>query len=356
MIRLMKSLGLGLCHRRQPFFKVRINKQMCMLLQYQSSYIQKIRLIQSLKDNNNVPNEILQKACFALFFNFKPLVAEKQGGGYCIPWKRFNDISKLLRGLQLVLLTTDSCTGNNTVNTPDEVSFAINIPSDKTLENEELTVFATEMRKAMFIMSQRDTDALVQGYGLLKWHSVNNFCPNCGTKTNSDVVGSKRKCEACTQVNYPKMAPIIITLVTDEDKCLVIRQPTFPRGMFSALAGFCEIGETLEMSTRREVAEEVGLIVQHVQYQQSQHWPFPNSGLMLGCYATIKPDTAHKMSLDENELEDAKWLSRDEVKYILQSNTRSEPAKPSIWFPPSSAIAHHLIKNWAFDSKADASS
>ncbi|XP_033101391.1 nucleoside diphosphate-linked moiety X motif 13-like [Anneissia japonica] len=322
------------------------------LRRFQSACIRKARLIQSLKDNNKVNDELLQQARFAVFRNFKPLVAENSSGGYHIPWKGFCELSAILREQQPVLLTNDISATTDPTCSPESFSFAINIPSDGEQGTEksigDVTEFATEMRRAMFIISQEDTDILSQGYGLLKWHSMNSFCPNCGTKTVSDAVGSKRMCEECNQVNYPKMAPIVITLVMDGDRCLVVRQPTFPQGMFSALAGFCEIGETIEMSTRREVAEEVGLLVDNVHYQQSQHWPFPTSGLMIGCYATIIPGTAHQMSLDEKELEDARWMSREEVKSVLESNTRSKAGRSSIWFPPPGAIAHHLIKHWAF--------
>ncbi|XP_034721160.1 nucleoside diphosphate-linked moiety X motif 13 isoform X2 [Etheostoma cragini] len=145
------------------------------------------------------------------------------------------------------------------------------------------------------------------------------------------------------------MSPVVIVLVSDGKRCLLGRQLSFPRGMYSALAGFCDMGETLEEALRREVAEEVGLRVLSVSYSSSQHWPFPHSSFMIGCHATVSP--AHtQLSVDQSELEDARWFSLEEVSTALQVKPqppRAPPAPPALWLPPKHALANRLISEWA---------
>ncbi|XP_035669092.1 nucleoside diphosphate-linked moiety X motif 13-like isoform X2 [Branchiostoma floridae] len=146
------------------------------------------------------------------------------------------------------------------------------------------------------------------------------------------------------------MAPVGIVLVSHEDKCLLARQKQFPPGMYSALAGFCDMGESLEDTVRREVAEEVGLEVDTVSYMSSQHWPFPHSSIMLGCNATVR---SMELEVDKTELEDAQWFSLPQIQVALMAGPlgfdHSKKTSESIplWIPPREAIAHQLIRNWA---------
>ncbi|XP_021115276.1 nucleoside diphosphate-linked moiety X motif 13 isoform X3 [Heterocephalus glaber] len=144
------------------------------------------------------------------------------------------------------------------------------------------------------------------------------------------------------------MAPVVITLVSDGTRCLLARQSSFPKGVYSALAGFCDIGESVEEAVQREVAEEVGLEVESMQYSASQHWPFPNSSLMIACHATVKPGQT-EIQVNLRELEAASWFTYDEVTtalgrkgpYIQQQNETFP-----FLMPPKLAIAHQLIKEW----------
>ncbi|KAM8774692.1 NAD(P)H pyrophosphatase NUDT13, mitochondrial isoform 2-T2 [Rhynchonycteris naso] len=162
------------------------------------------------------------------------------------------------------------------------------------------------------------------------------------------MAGSKRVCPSNKIIYYPQMAPVVITLVSDGTRCLLARQSSFPKGMYSALAGFCDIGESLEEAVRREVAEEVGLEVESLQYSASQHWPFPNSSLMIACHATVKPGQK-EIQVNLRELEAAAWFSRDEVVTALKTNdqyTQQKKGTSSFWLPPKLAIAHQLIQEW----------
>ena len=126
-------------------------------------------------------------------------------------------------------------------------------------------------------------------------------------------------------------------LVTDGERCLLGRQPGWPKPMVSALAGFVEGGETLEEAVRREVREEAGIQVGAIRYVASQPWPFPAS-LMLGCEAEA---VSRRIQVDPSELESADWFTKDEVRAALEAPTQR------LGVPPPIAIAHHLIRAWA---------
>ena len=180
--------------------------------------------------------------------------------------------------------------------------------------------------------------ALSQAKSLLYWHKHNTFCANCGEATRISVGGSRRECDKCKRHHFPRLEPVVIMLVTDGDRCLLGRQERFPLGMYSCLAGFAEIGETLEDAVRRETMEEAGLTIGRVDYYASQPWPFPSS-LMIGCMAEA---LSSDIVVDRTELEDARWFSRDETRLML---SKSHP--DGLACPPKLAIANLLMSAWA---------
>ncbi len=179
--------------------------------------------------------------------------------------------------------------------------------------------------------------ALSQAKSLLHWHKHNTFCANCGEPTLASVGGSRRECNKCKRHHFPRLEPVVIMLVTDGDRALLGRQARFPTGMYSCLAGFAEIGETLEDSVRREVMEEAGLRVGRVDYFASQPWPFPSS-LMFGCMAEA---LTTDIVMDAVELEDVRWFPRAETKLLLE---RRHPE--GFICPPKLAIANLLMRAW----------
>lgn len=179
---------------------------------------------------------------------------------------------------------------------------------------------------------------MAQAKSILHWHGRHRFCAQCGAPTQAAAAGWKRLCGACSAQHFPRTDPVVIMLVIDGDACLVGRQPRFNPGMYSALAGFIEPGETVEAAVRREVAEESGVRVGAVTYHASQPWPFPAS-LMLGCFAQA---LSREIIVDTNELEDARWISRDEVRAMFAGT------HPGGLVPPQPiAIAHHLLRAFA---------
>ena len=147
-------------------------------------------------------------------------------------------------------------------------------------------------------------------------------------------------------VSYPRVDPVTMALVVspDNNEILLGRQPSFPRGFFTCLAGFAEPGESLETTVKREVYEECGIRVTDVRYQFSQYWPYPSS-LMLGCVATASDTTVR---LDAHELEEACWVTREEAANMLSSQTAREHSKGKEVriAPPKQTLAHQLIKGW----------
>ncbi len=128
------------------------------------------------------------------------------------------------------------------------------------------------------------TGMLGSAKALMHWHARRSFCSNCGARTEVAAAGWRRECPICKMHHFPRTDPVVIMLAVDGDACLLGRQPRFPKGMYSALAGFVEPGETIEAAVRREIMEEAGVACGEVRYFASQPWPFPSS-LMIGCFA-----------------------------------------------------------------------
>ncbi|QBM74422.1 NAD(+) diphosphatase [Sphingomonas sp. AAP5] len=172
---------------------------------------------------------------------------------------------------------------------------------------------------------------------VLDWHSRHQFCANCGHQTALFRAGWGRACPNCKAEHFPRVDPVVIMIAEHDGRALLGRQPAFPPGRYSALAGFLEPGESIEEAVAREIMEEAGVRVSGVRYIASQPWPFPSS-LMIACVGIAEDDA---ITLDTNELEDAIWVSRDDVRAVLAGG--EGPFLP----PPPYAIAYTLLKAWA---------
>ena len=189
------------------------------------------------------------------------------------------------------------------------------------------------------LVPQDQTAMMAAAKALMNWHARHRFCSNCGSPTEVAVAGWRRDCPHCKAIHFPRTDPVVIMLAVDGDACLLGRQPRFPKGMYSALAGFVEPGETIEAAVRREIHEEAAVACGAVQYFASQPWPFPAS-LMIGCFAEA---AGRGLKVDKVELQDAQWFSRDETIALVE---RRHP--DGLTAPIPMAIAHHLLKQWAY--------
>ncbi|USI72041.1 NAD(+) diphosphatase [Sphingomonas morindae] len=183
-------------------------------------------------------------------------------------------------------------------------------------------------------------DAALYGVArsLIDWHARHGFCAQCGHATEVLRAGWARACPACGAQHFPRVDPVVIMIAEHDGRALLGRQPGFPPGRYSALAGFVEPGESIEEAVARELNEEAGITVEAIRYVASQPWPFP-AQLMIACTATARDDA---LRIDTHELEDAFWASRDEVRAALAGapDARFQP-------PPAYAIAHLLVRRWA---------
>ena len=175
--------------------------------------------------------------------------------------------------------------------------------------------------------------------GLAEWLFVTRFCPRCGLSLAPTKAGHELACEN-GHSQFPRTDPAVIMVVTsgepgsEDERCLLGRQAIWPEGRYSTLAGFCEPGETLEDAVRREVAEEVGIVVGDVDYFGNQPWPLPAS-LMLGFVAHAVTTDLH---VDHDEIEDARWFTRAEMKDLAEVGT--------LVLPGGVSISRSLVEHW----------
>ena len=193
----------------------------------------------------------------------------------------------------------------------------------------------------MAILHPEDAPLFAAALSLSRWHGRHRFCASCGHSTDIVRGGWSRRCPACSAEHFPRVDPVVIMLAEHEDRLLLGRQPQYPAGRYSALAGFVEVGENLEAAVARELFEEAGIRVRGVRYVASQPWPFP-SQLMIACIATVADET---VTLDLAELEDAKWVDRNDVAAALAGD-----AEAAFGAPPRYAIANSLFRAWLVES------
>ena len=220
--------------------------------------------------------------------------------------------------------------------------FAIDISKNDPAVRElrESVDFRFEDARAVTeLLSGPDSGIVAQARQQLNWHSRNGFCSICGHETSVRRGGQVRHCPGCNAEHFPRTDPVIITVVSDRDRCLLgqSRGRLSRTNMYSALAGFMDQGESIEEAVTREVMEEAGIRIENIRYHSSQPWPFPSS-LMIGCHADA---VTTDIGMDTVEMADVGWFQREEVLLALEGKS------DKLRVPAPLAIAHHLIKAWA---------
>ena len=169
-----------------------------------------------------------------------------------------------------------------------------------------------DLRSLGTMLPADEANLVAHARALVLWHNATLYCGKCGSASIPEAGGNARRCcnPECNQPIFPRTDPAIIVLVADGDRCVLGRQATWPEGRYSTIAGFVEPGESLEDAVRREVYEETNIRVGAVHYHSSQPWPFP-AALMLGFVAEA---TSDDIRLNDGELEDARWFTRDELR------------------------------------------
>ncbi|XP_010535873.1 PREDICTED: nudix hydrolase 19, chloroplastic-like [Tarenaya hassleriana] len=323
----------------------------------------------------------------------RPLVFSSGGDGNTTPdwhlgWISFEDCKGLWASCR-VNLSENSFVYLGSMKEDDLVFWAVDVSEENGLVDElrSRKLCFVELRTLMVAADWADeramNDLAIAGHAraLLEWHNVSRFCGFCGSSTIPMEAGRRKQCsnETCNRRVYPRVDPVVIMLVIDRenDRALLSRQSRFVPRMWSCLAGFIEPGESLEEAVRRETWEETGIEVGEVVYHSSQPWPVGPSSmpcqLMLGFFAFAKTTD---INVDKDELEDAEWHSREDVRKALafaeyrkaqrtaaekieqickgvergqnlstDFNVESGELAP-MFIPGPFAIAHHLISTW----------
>ena len=202
------------------------------------------------------------------------------------------------------------------------------------LEDRSLSQDWVSLRQVVSTLSAADAGLLVHAVALAEWHAVHRHCPRCGGQLEAERAGHVLTCTECGRQQFPRADPAVIMLVTDGDRALLGRQPSWPEGRYSTLAGFVDPGESLEEAVIREVAEEVGVEVREVSYFGNQPWPFPAS-LMIGFFARA---VTTEISVDHEEISDARWFTREEM--------RAEAEGGTLVLPGGISISRSLVETW----------
>jgi NAD+ diphosphatase len=142
---------------------------------------------------------------------------------------------------------------------------------------------------------------------LMNWYSLNKFCGKCGAKTIAKKDERAITCTNCNTTIYPKISPAIIVAIVCNDKLLLAHNANFQNNWYSLVAGYADVGESLEDAVKREVKEEVGLDVNNIRYYKSQPWPFSGS-MMIGFIA--EADEKQPICIDNKEITGAQWYNR----------------------------------------------
>ena len=181
-------------------------------------------------------------------------------------------------------------------------------PTDSIYENDGFELYNMQLLRTFEPMWL--AFAGITGKQLFHFYNDNQFCGRCGKKMDKHKVERAMQCNSCNNIVYPKISPAIMVGITNGDKILLTKYSKGIYKRYGLVAGFVEIGETLEQTIEREVMEEVGLKVKNIRYHKNQPWAF-SSSLLVGFYADL--DGTDVVTLDQNELSEAVWLSREEI-------------------------------------------
>lgn len=209
-----------------------------------------------------------------------------------------------------------------------------------------------ELRRQGDLLDDTSAGLFTTAIALRNWHRRAGFCARCGGVQHQVEFGWSRLCESCGRREFPRTDPAVICLVHDDvgtngEHVLLARQPTWPNGRFSVVAGFVEAGEALESCVVREVREEVGLDAADVRYLGSQPWPFPRS-IMLGFTARANPAVTPRPV--DGEIAEAYWFSRTAVREAITAgddrDATAETNGHGLLLPGNSSIARVMLEAW----------
>ncbi|MDP4209525.1 MAG: NAD(+) diphosphatase [Bacteroidota bacterium] len=239
--------------------------------------------------NKFVDEKVIKTDDYILAYDGPRILLKKTSEGYEIPRKKDLKPTTDKNHVFLFSLNGDNCFLTNDIIVADapfvyEDTFAL-----RTLPDKEIAWIG------------------VLGHQLFTWYENHQFCGKCGHKNQRKTEERALICSHCHTVVYPQISPAIIVAITCGDRILLARGKNFRSNFYSLVAGFVEVGESLEETVAREVKEEVGIDVKNIRYYKSQPWPF-SSSMMIGYIA--EADDSQPIKIDPNEIIDAEWFQR----------------------------------------------
>lgn len=214
-------------------------------------------------------------------------------------------------------------------------NYLIGLLGDVPVFSSRVEQAGVPLRSVLDALPPEQLQVAFAAVGLIGWHTRAGFCSACGTATQVVAGGLARHCAACDTEDYPRADAAVIVAVTDADGRLLLgRHPSWPAKRYSVLAGFVEVGESLEQTVHREIGEEVGLRLSQVRYLGSQPWPFPRS-LMIAFAAVAE---SVKLRPAPGEIEEAAWFSVAELRAALDSG--------QVDLPMVASISRRMIEAW----------
>jgi len=217
-------------------------------------------------------------------------------------------------------------------NNIDFFTLKVDNHTDENIQSMPLREFSSSS-----FLEEEKLGIIAQASAVLNWHENHAYCSFCGAKTDVTHAGWRRDCPNCKRQHFPKVDPVVIMLVTFNDYCLVGRGVNFQQNRYSCLAGYMESGESIEDASKRELFEEAGVVGYDVEYMISQPWPFPYT-LMIGVHVKAK---SQELSIDTHEIEDAKWVHKDDIRAILNGDESF-----GFSLPGKIAVARNLLESW----------
>ena len=304
-------------------------------------YVAWMRKVEKIKGDATLCKESLREGKFVVMHKGKPLLTSDRS----IAWMNFEIVNSMeTAGLAFLGLEDDL-----------HPVFAVNVNEENIVPEGSAFI---DLRTAMITMSDPASVGLLKkAYSVLRWQRKTRFCSSCGAKVERSFSGHQASCPDCKSVFYPSPSPCGIVLVEapDHSRVMLIRQPKYPPGMWSCVAGFVDMGESLEECVRREVAEEAGVEVDPagIEVAMSQHWPFPSGSLMVGCFAQADP-WARDPTPCPAEVEDVRWFTPEELRDAFMVVSKDpmlrirgdKSGNRKHFVPPKIALAHHLIRSW----------
>jgi len=242
--------------------------------------------------NEFVVSSGIQDDDFVFHFKENSLLLKQNGEGIEFPRKK--DLSGIVSdGIFLFTLDNTRCFLVSECAVPENNEFAYH----------EINYFRT--------IAQKEIDwASIVAFQLKNWYAQNKFCGKCGASTVLKKGERAIFCHSCHTTYYPKISPAIIVAIVSGDKILLARGVNFRSNFYSLVAGYVDIGESIEDAVVREVKEEVGIEIKNLRYYKSQPWPFSGS-MMIGFIADA--DDSQPIQIDENEISEAAWFTRDNL-------------------------------------------